>query len=80
MQTNAVKSLYLQMDKNTATLLLSGNGDMPEEAESHQLPCSIFDYQNPTKNQPKRDLLIAVGCITSSMERLFSRQSAAASV
>lgn len=36
---------------------------------------SIFDYQNPTK-QPKRDLSIAMDCITSSMKGLFSPQSA----
>lgn len=37
-KTNAVKSLYLQMDKITKILLLPDDGNMPEESESHLLP------------------------------------------
>lgn len=33
-KTNAVESLYLQMDKNT-NILLPDDDEMPEESESH---------------------------------------------
>lgn len=49
-KTNAVKSLYLQMAKNTKVLLLPGNGDMPEESESRLLPwfCICLPKLNKT--------------------------------
>lgn len=74
-KTNAVESLYLQIDKITKILLLPDNGNMPEESESHLLP--LFYIWLPESNKTtKKDLLITVDCIISSIKELFSRQLA----
>lgn len=51
-RTNAAKSLYLQMDKNTKVLLLPDDGNVPENLRATYYLGSIFDEQKPTK-QPK---------------------------
>lgn len=72
---NALKSLYLQMDKITKMLQLPDDGNMPEESEHHLLPSFYIWLPKPNKTTVK-DLLITVGCIISSIKGLFSRQLA----
>lgn len=55
-KTNAVKSLYLQMDKNTKVLLLPDDGDMPEESESHLMPWFCIWLPKPNKRTKKWSL------------------------
>lgn len=55
-KTNAVKSLYLQMDKNTKALLLPDDGDVPEESESRLLPWFYIWLPKPNKTTKKRSL------------------------
>lgn len=63
-KTNAIKSLYLQMDKITKILLLPDDGNMPEESESHLLPSFHSWLPKPNKTTIK-DLFITVDCISS---------------
>lgn len=53
-KTNAVKSLYLQMDKITKILLLPETmATCQKNLKATYCLRSIFDYQNPIKEQKR---------------------------